>query len=291
MSEVQETEQPVQDSVEDRVANLLGADEPAEGNEAASPETSEPAEETFELEIDGAKYTLPKKLEDGFMQRKDYTQKTQTLAEQRKDVERQIAQIKLAQSAAAFENSVAQERQQLSIMDAVLAEYDAMSLKDLQPQDMMVKMLERDQLRHRRNALDEQLKAKRAQFDQATKAELDKLKSESLETLKKRINWSDETEKEVRDYVRDIGITDAEYDSVFDPRHKQILWEASQYRKLKAGAQPAAQQVKAVRTSSANPMPQAVKDKLNFNKAIAKTKPGSSERRHLVEDRVAKIFG
>ncbi len=278
-------------SVEDRVAGLFGDQvEQSEPTQAAPEAPAETAEETFEFEHEGAKYQLPKKLEKAVLQGKDYTQKTQSLAEMRKDVERQFAQIKLAQTESQFRQQIAPDEQQIAVIDAVIEEYKKLDWSKMTTDEMVRKKLESDQYRDMREALQNSIKAKRAQFDQAYQQELAKIKGEAAETLKKRINWSDETETEVRSYVRELGITDAEYDGVYDPRHKQILWEASQYRKLKAGAQPAAQQVRAVKTTSSNPMPQQVKEKLNFNKAIAKTAVNSPERRKLIEGRAASLF-
>jgi hypothetical protein len=283
-------EQPIQDSPEDRAARIFGDEQPEAPQQAEAPQ-QEAAEETFELEYEGDKFVLPKKLEKAVLQEKDYTQKSQSLAEMRKDVEHRAAQIKLAQSQAQFEQSVAPERQQLQMIDAVLGEYNKLEWAKMSTDELVRKKLEMDQYREMRSAVDAAITAKRGQFDQTYKQELEKLRSEANETLKKRVNWTDATDTEVRSYVRELGITDAEYDSVFDPRHKQILFEASQYRKLKAGAQPAAQQVKAVKTGASNPMPPDVKDKLNFRKALSKAPPGSPERKRLVEDRAASIFG
>lgn len=271
---------------------MLFGDDPEQTQEtqAASQQQAEPAEETFELEYEGAKYQLPKKLEKAVMQERDYTQKNQSLAEMRKDVERQFAQIKLAQTEAQFKQSVAPDEQQIAVIDAVLDEYKKLNWASMNTDELVRKKLESDQYRDMRSALENGIKAKRAQFDDAMQKELARIKGEATETLKKRINWSDETEAEVRSYVKELGITDAEYDGVYDPRHKQILWEASQFRKLKAGAKPAAEQVKAVKTTSSNPMSQKVKDKQNFNKAVAKTAQNSPERRKLLEHAAAAIF-
>jgi len=276
-------------SVEDRVANILAPEQPEVEQEAATQE-AETVPETFELDVEGEKFVLPKKLEKGFMQEKDYTQKSQSLAEMRKDVERQFAQIKLAQTEAQFHQSVKQETDQIGMLDAVLEQYKTLKWQGMSTDELVRKKLEMDQYRDMRVALDNQIKAKRAQFEQTYTQELEKLKGEARETLKKRINWSDETDAEVRGYARELGITDAEYDGVFDPRHKQILWEASQYRKAKATAQPAVQQVKAVKTNPSNPMPQQVKEKLNFRKAVERTQNDPIGRRAVLESRVEQIF-
>jgi hypothetical protein len=288
-------EQPLEDSVEDRIADILSPGEQPQESQAApdtepTEEVSEPAEETFELEYEGEKYQLPKRLEKAIMQERDYTQKSQSLAEMRKDVERQFAQIKLAQSESQFQQSVKTETDQMAMIDAVLAEYGKLEWAKLGTDELVRKKLEMDQYRDMRAALDQQVHAKRAQFEQTYKQELDKLRTEANETLKKRVNWSDETETKVRAYVRELGITDAEYDAVFDPRHKQILWEAAQYRELKGKAQPVAQQVKAVKTTSNSPMPQPVKEKLNFRKAMEKTASDPVARRAVIESRVEQLF-
>src|SRR5688572_2610686 len=114
-------EQPSRDSgpppLESRIARIFGPKEPQAppqqkapqqrapepepevslDADADSPDVSEvqeegaadpaPQEETFELDIEGEKYVLPKKLEKGFLQERDYTQKSQSLADQRRLVE------------------------------------------------------------------------------------------------------------------------------------------------------------------------------------------------------------
>lgn len=283
-------------SVEDRAASLFSdrpTPEQAETRQEAAPEQEAPAEtvpEVFELEYEGEKFQLPKKLEKAVMQERDYTQKSQSLAEMRKDVERQFTQIKLAQQEAQIQQAVKAETDQIAMIDAVLDQFKSLKWQEMSTDDLVRKKLEMDQYRDMRTALEQQVTAKKAQLTQGLQAEVEKLKAEAKDTLKKRLNWSDETETEVRTYVRELGITDAEYDGVFDPRHKQILWEASQYRKLKANAQPVAQQVKAAKTQSSNPMPQQVKEKLAFRKALDKTGNDPIARRAVIEQQVANLF-
>jgi hypothetical protein len=281
------TEQPSGDSVESRIGSIFGNEQPQQPEAATPPET---VEETFELELDGDKFVLPKKLEKAVMQEKDYTQKSQSLAENRKDVERQLAQLKLVQSETEFHKSVAPDLKQMSLIDAVLEEYQKLNWAGMATDELIRKRMDVEQYKDAKNALEQGIAAKRSQFDQHVKTELDRLRSEASETLKKRVNWSDETESQVRSYVKDLGITDAEYDGVYDPRHKQILFEASQYRKLQAAATPAVQQVKAVKANPTNPMPQKVKETLAFNKQLKQHAPGTPEHRKTVEQRVGSLF-
>src|SRR5690349_14326658 len=102
------TEQAPAPSVQDRIANIFGdqpseapaQDEPTQTEEtqAASetPGAPAPADETFEVEIDGEKFQLPKKLEKAVMQERDYTQKSQAVAEQRRQIELQQHQQRVA---------------------------------------------------------------------------------------------------------------------------------------------------------------------------------------------------
>lgn len=287
-NQVQPAEEAPEVSVEDRAANIF-EDGPSESPEAAQ-EATEPVEETFEFEVEGEKFVLPKKLEKAVLQERDYTQKTQTLAEQRKDVDRQLSQIKLMQSEKAFNDSIREEVSRIEMIGAVLEEYGKLNWSQMGTDEMFRKKLEIDQYKELKAGIESSVQAKRAQFDQTMSQELERIKAEAKDTLTKRLNWNEETDKETRAYAREIGYTDAEYDAVYDPRAKQMAWEAAQYRKLKAGAQPAVKQAKAVRANPSNPMPEAVKNKLKFSKELAKTKPGTSERRKVVEARAMQIF-
>src|SRR6185312_15652968 len=94
-------EQPVPDSapsIEDRIGAAMGippdpepGEEPAPDVEAEAEEATEPT--TFEVEVEGKKFTLPKELEKGFLQEKDYTQKSQSLAETRRLLDVQGEQL------------------------------------------------------------------------------------------------------------------------------------------------------------------------------------------------------
>jgi len=77
---------PPEDDAEDidepaeEVAEELASDEPAEKPE-------EPADDGEDVDLEGETFRLPKKVKDAVLRNKDYTQKTQELASQRKIVE------------------------------------------------------------------------------------------------------------------------------------------------------------------------------------------------------------
>lgn len=84
-------------SVEDRLAGILEAEDEApeqenaeaedEQYEADDPEQAEPEDDTEEVEYEGKAYKLPKELKDAVLRQSDYTKKTQEVANLRRQVE------------------------------------------------------------------------------------------------------------------------------------------------------------------------------------------------------------
>jgi hypothetical protein len=291
-------EQPEQqDSVEDRIANILGSDTETEEPEAAASEETEegtqpPAEETFELEMDGEKFVLPKKLEKGFMQEKDYTQKSQTLAEQRRTLDLVHEQARVAQMQQQFQGEIAGELSQLQMLDAVIKQTQSIDWASMSTDELLRKRLDLDALKDQRQTLLESLEGKRTEWTQKQQGEFAKIKAQSLDAIKKRIpGWSESLAKSIREHALNDGYTEAELSSIVDPRHAVTLWKAHQFDQLQAKAQKTVQDVKGVKTTPSNQMPQQVKDKLNYRKAIAKVPRGTQDHQRIVQDRIAKIFG
>ena len=86
--------EPQQEAAEEPIDQEVEAEAQEEENveQDASEEVSGP--EFVELEIDGQLYEVPKSLEGHLMRDKDYTQKTQEVAAERKTVEAIQAQVK-----------------------------------------------------------------------------------------------------------------------------------------------------------------------------------------------------
>src|SRR5450631_913062 len=90
----------------DRVANALGLSTEQPQVEGTQVE-AEP--ELAELEWDGIKFSVPAKAKDAFMQREDYTRKTQELAGQRRDVEHIREAAQQVELQRAFTDSIGPE--------------------------------------------------------------------------------------------------------------------------------------------------------------------------------------
>jgi hypothetical protein len=247
-------------------------------------------EETFELELEGDKYVLPKKLEKAVLQERDYTQKSQSLADQRRLVELKEQQFRTRELQQTFHTDVANEVQQMQMIDAVLDQpinIQGMSIEQALQHTTELKNLEkqREQLRQ---LVTQKHQAWQAQ-QQTAQAELQR---KTIEVLRSRIpTWSDAVANEVTAHFRERGLTDADFQAMNqNPVYIEAAYKAMQFDKLQAKATKTVEQAKTVKTTSARPMPTQVKEHLAYRKALAKAPEGSPERKRVVDAKVASIF-
>jgi hypothetical protein len=295
-------EQPAPDSapsLEDRLAGSLGllpetAEEPAgeqPTEEAADSET--PAEPTtFELEVDGKKYSLPKELEKGFLQEKDYTQKSQSLADTQRLLSVQGEQLKIASAESQFQQSIAPELQQLGMLESLVKQANQLDWASMPTDELMRKRMELDSLKDQRDTLAETIQGKQQEWGAKQVQALNDLRAKGMEVLKKAVpTWNEETSKAVKAHALANGYTDSEVANIFDPRHALTLYKAMQFDQLKAKATPAVAQAKNVKPGASNPMSQKTKDDLAYRKAIKATEGDAQARKSVVEGKIARIFG
>lgn len=89
--------------------------------EEGSPEGEEPDNEEVEIDVDGKTHRIPAALKDKFLMQQDYTKKTQTLAEERRQLEQQAKDFQAQQKA--LQSHVA-EVSKLVAIDEQLAYFD-----------------------------------------------------------------------------------------------------------------------------------------------------------------------
>lgn len=303
------TEQASEPSVEERAAAALfgspapkaapaapEAPEPTDPEETAppeaelteAPEATEPvADETFEFELDGEKWALPKKLEKAIQNNRDYTQKSQEIANQRRTFEALNEQANAFRLTQEFNASVAQEMQQLQAYDSVLSQPLDPSLPE---GDILRAMIQRNQWKDQRDAIARSINEKHQQYKQNYDKSLTEMRSKALEAVTKRVpGWNDALWTSVREHAKADGYTDVELGAIADPRHQITLWKAQQYDSLKSKAVKTVADVKAVKTTPSNPMPQHVKDNLAFKKQLAKAQ-SPAEKSKLAEARIGAMF-
>ena len=89
--------------------------------EAEKPEVTD--DDGEEIDYEGEKYKVPAKLKEAFLRQADYTRKTQEVAEQKRDIERQAAEV---QQRAQFNQQHVQDVAKVMAIDEQLAKYQGL---------------------------------------------------------------------------------------------------------------------------------------------------------------------
>ena len=166
----------------------------------------------------------------------DYTQKTQSLAEQRKALE---AERQAVEQAKALRDQYAER---LQAIQQVLAEQskgeNLEALKESDPIGYAVKVAELQQRREQLAAV--QAEQQRIAFQQQSEHQqrLASIVAEEQQKLAQAIPEFADPQKgetvrgEIRTYAKQLGFTDQELAQVYDSRAVLTLWKAAQYDKL-----------------------------------------------------------
>ena len=300
-------------SIEDRISNILSPprqeqqqrppeqpapqqEAPEQSDETVPEEASAAAEPTEadweEVEIEGDKYKLPPKLRDGFLRQQDYTKKTQEVAEQKRLYDTSLQNARMWQVEQQFSQSVAPDMQAIAQLDSVLQQYDSLDWRSMSTDDIVRTRMDMDRVKEQHAKAKEAIESKREQFRHHVNAAQQEMVKKGHETLTKLIpGWNETLAKDVLKYAIDDGYTKAEVDSILDPRNVKTLWKAMQYDKLQQNAKAKVQEVKSVKTTPTQPMDKGTKDYLTYRKQLQKAPQGSQERKALLENRVASLFG
>jgi len=248
----EEGEQPTPEAQEEQI----------EQTEAVEQEV----EETPRYRVKAAGEEVEVTLDDlikGYQQGKDYTQKTQALAEQRKAIEAEKAAVDQAKTLRD------QYAQRLEMIEQVLKQQepqeDLNALKESDPIGYAVKVAEQQQRQQQLYAI--QAEKQRLALQQQTEHQqrLQQLVAEEQQKLAKAIPEFADPQKgnvvrtEIRDYAKQVGFTDDDLAQVYDSRAVLTLWKASQYDKLVKGKPEVTKKVteapKMLRPGAANSAP------------------------------------
>lgn len=207
-------------------------------------ETLEPevVDDSEEVDYDGEKYKVPKKLKDAFLRQQDYTVKTQALAEQHRAFEAQQQQFEAARQ---FQSQYLDAVSEVRAIDRQLSQFqklDFNALADADPVQAMKldkQMRELQQQRAQQVQSIEQAQA-RNQYEtsQATARQLEEAKAQLAREIKGF--GTPEVTKALSDVGREMGFKPEELAQVRDPRAIKLLHEAYLYRQLVAKQKPAA---------------------------------------------------
>lgn len=263
--------------------------EPAKPEEAAQPEADveeqEPSDGLEEVEYEGQTYKVPPALKEAIITKADYTQKSQDVANQRRNVELLQDAMKAAQAEQAFTGSISSELNQLAVTEArqkdLIGRWTSLSMEDKQE----IYLLDRQ-----KESLQKQIDGKRAQFHQEQQRVANDLKAKAFDVVKKSIpNFNEKIAEEISLHAQSEGYTKQEIDAIWDPRHAKTLWKAMQYDKLQKAAVKAPKAPAVIKAGPSNPMPAQVKNDLNLRKA-QKSATTSSDKAKVIQARLEASF-
>jgi hypothetical protein len=266
-----------------------------EGNEPEAEEveaTPEPSDDDVEVEYDGERFRVPKKLEKAIMQERDYTRKTQEVAEERRRIEQSQATLNLSTMEREFAQSVAAESAQLAQLESYLQSVNWQELNDLPVDESIKTFMQVQRAKDMRDSIQKGVEGKRTQFMREFESAVEAHREKVLEQLPKALpGFTREAVKTMRDYARTQGFTDAAFDNIaLDAKSMAVVYKAAQYDKLQADKVTSLQKATpTVKPGASNPMPQQVRDKLAFNKAMKSAKT-SHDKARLIEARLAGEF-
>jgi len=170
----------------------------------------------------------------------DYTQKTQQVAEQRKELEAYAQQIQMQEQAfqeqMQLNNVLIEDVAKITSLDQQLNQYANVNWNQLSDNDFVEAQklfFTYNQLQQERSQLVSQFEAKKQQVVQKQTQLMSEKIAKGKEVLAKEIpNWSPETNQALLSTGKDYGFSDAELNSIVDPRHVKVLHDAMQWRKL-----------------------------------------------------------
>ena len=170
----------------------------------------------------------------------DYTQKTQQVAEQRKELEVYAESIKAQEQAfheqMQLNNVLIEDVAKITSLDQQLNQYANVNWSQLSDNDFVEAQklfFTYNQLQQERSQLVSQFEAKKQQVVQKQTQLMSEKIAKGKEILAKEIpNWSPETNQALLSTGKDYGFSDAELNSIVDPRHVKVLHDAMQWRKL-----------------------------------------------------------
>ena len=227
---------------ETQVEEVLDNEAEADEAEATEETEGEPAAPEFvSIEYDGQEFEVPPVLKDAFMRQSDYTQKTQTVAEQRKSLEAQAAALTQQQE---LQQQHFEDVAQIKALDQQLEQYNALNWPELYQQDVG----QAASLDHQKRELENQRQQtiNRLNQNQATalenqRAEHARVVEEGQRVLKKEIdNWTPERAQSIAAYGISQGLNEQAVASITDPVHVKLIDKAMKYDELVAKQKAAA---------------------------------------------------
>lgn len=295
--EVQETEEeyqpdpkPIEEGEDTEVEETTDESEEVEA-------TNESEDGMVEVEFEGQIIEAPKAVAEALMRNKDYTEKTQEVAAQRKEYEIKVENLQLVQSQYDFYQQVQSDILQAQQLDGKIQEsreYLKSNVEAMDAAQIAKWQLGISEAEAERDKIIRDVTQKNSEHQQAHQQSKAELMTKSTEVLRQKVpGWGEKHEADIREYALSLGVPEQTFNSVVDPTEKLILHKAMQYDALKAGAVPAVKTVQSaptIKAKSRKPMPKETQDKLNLRKKLKNPNASNQEKADAVGLRLAEKF-
>ena len=210
--------------------------------EATEETDGEPAAPEFvSIEYDGQEFEVPPVLKDAFMRQSDYTQKTQTVAEQRKSLEAQAAALTQQQE---LQQQTFEDVAQVKAIDQQIEQYNALNWPELYQQDAAQAGIlnhQKQELESQRQQTINRLNQNQAKALENQRVEHARMREEGQKVLSKEIdNWTPELAQTIAAYGVSQGLNEQAVASIIDPVHVKLIDKARRYDELVAKQKAAA---------------------------------------------------
>lgn len=231
-----DSEQEQSEPVEQELQESGDAPEGEASQETESEEAQEPQRYRVKAAGEEIEVTLDE-LINGYQHQRDYTKKTQALAEQRKALEAEASKVEESKK---LRDAYAQRLQAVEqFLSQQTKQEDLAYLKETDPIGYAVKVAENTErekelaiLRHEQARIAQQQQAEREEgLKSHISREAEKLNSLIPELATKD---GDNIRKQIREYAKSTGWTDAELANVYDHRAVLALYKAMKYEQLQS---------------------------------------------------------
>ena len=242
-----ENEEVATEAVEETDEEAL-EDEVEEESEEDEPEDTEEEDESEEVEVEERKTYRVKasgeekdvtldELVSGYQKSTDYTQKSQTLAAERKKVEAHAQEIQNAmRTREAYAQKLSQVEQYLTSQAKPGENLE--ELKENDPIQYAITVAEQTEANKKINTIrQEQQKVAQEQHHYRLQQQNQVVANEALMLSEKVKEFSDpkkaeQIKNDIRSFGKSVGFSDQELSQVYDHRHVMILQKAMEYDKL-----------------------------------------------------------
>jgi len=210
--------------------------EDVEAKEKPEAEAEEEEDDLEEIELDGEKFSVPKKIKSAIQKNSDYTQKTQAIAEQRRALEERE---KAFQQAAQLHGAEIEKRVEVRAIETQLAAYEQIdwaALAESDPGHAMKLSFARDALLRKQAKASGELHEVQTYAKKLSADRRQQSIAQDAEVLARDIKgWGPELQAKIAQTGAGHGYTEAELEQVtardIKVLHKAHLWDQLQASK------------------------------------------------------------